>query len=361
MPVIETRLSSTAVDERVTSRSPVIVAFAVSRVVSIVTVVAAYCIRSHRFTFQGLAIMDGGWYHFIAEFWYGPQPAAMGRQTTWPFFPLLPGIGHLAMSLHLNSRVVMVLVSNGAFLLALLGVRRLVAATVGPDVADTAVWVTALFPASFVFSMVYPDAIFLMASVWAFVMLSERRYWSTGALAAVAALCRPNGIVVVVALAVVVLVQRPTSWRRLFVSVTPAVVAVGAWCLWLWHRAGDPFIFWRAKSAWHEVRVEDALVHHQAHTLPHLACAAAVVVALVVERRRIPLAWRVFAIVWLLPPLILGVVGMGRYSNECFPAMVAIALVLSRFSRRWSTACLAVSGGGLVLFSILVGGFGYVP
>jgi Gpi18-like mannosyltransferase len=285
----------------------------------------------------------------------------MGPQTTWPFFPLLPGIGHLAVLLHLNSRVVMVLVSNGALLVALFGVRRLVAATVGPDVADTAVWVTALFPASFVFSMVYPDALFLMASVWAFVMLTERRYWTTGALAAVAAMCRPNGIVVVVALAVALLTQRPTSWRRVSMVVAPAVVAVAAWGLWLWHRAGDPFIFWRAKSAWHEVTLFEAVFHLRAHALPHVACAAVVVVALVVERRRLPLAWKVFATIWLLPPLIVAVVGMGRYANECFPAMAAIALVLSRFPRRWSTACLTLSGGGLVLFSILVGRFGYVP
>lgn len=361
MPVIESCLSSTAVDDRVTPRSPVVVAFAVSRVVSIVTLVAAYCIRSRRFTLQGLALFDGGWYHFIAELWYGPQPVGVGRQTTWPFFPLLPGIGHLAMWLHLNSRVVMVLVSNGALLLALFGVRRLVAATAGPTVADNAVWVTALFPASFVFSMVYPDALFLMASVWAFVMLREHRYWSTGALAAVAAMCRPNGIIMVVALAVGLLTQRPTSWRRLPMTIAPAVVAVGAWGLWLWHRAGDPFIFWQAKSAWHEVTLVDAVVHHPAHALPHIACAVAVVVALVLERHRLPLAWQVFAALWLLPSLILAVVGMGRYSNECFPAMAAIALVLSRFPRRWSTACLAISGGGLVLFSTLVGRFGYVP
>jgi hypothetical protein len=81
----------------------------------------------------------------------------------------------------------------------------------------------------------------------------------------------------------------------------------------------------------------------------------------VVLRRRIPLAWQVFAAIWLLPPLVVAVVGMGRYSNECFPAMAAIAMVLSRFPRRWSNACLAVSGGGLVLFSVLVARFGYVP
>ena len=361
MPVIEPRLSSTAVDDRVTSRSPVIIAFAVSRVVSIVAVVAAYCLRTRRFTFQGLALFDGGWYHFIAELWYGPQPAGMGTQTTWPFFPLLPAIGHVAVWLHLDSRVVMVLASNGAMLIALFGVRRLVAATLGPTVADTAVWVTALFPASFVFSMVYPDAIFLMASVWAFVMLGERRYWSSGALAAVAALCRPNGIALSVALAVVLLTQHPISWRRLLITVGQPVVAVVAWCAWLWHRAGDPFIFWRAKSAWHEVPLVEAVIHLRAHALPHVACAAVVVFALVVERHRLPLAWKVFAALWLLPPLILAVVGMGRYANECFPAMAAVALVLSRFPRRWATACLALSGGGLVLFSILMGRFGYVP
>jgi hypothetical protein len=144
-------------------------------------------------------------------------------------------------------------------------------------------------------------------------------------------------------------------------TVGPALIAMAAWCGWLWNRAGDPFIFYRAKSAWHEVTIVEALVHLRAHALPHLASVAAALLALVVERRRIPLAWQILAALWLLPSLVLGTIGLGRYTNECFPAMVAIALLLSRFPRRWATACLTVSGGGLVLFSVLVGRLGYVP
>ena len=36
-----------------------------------------------------------------------------------------------------------------------------------------AIWLVALFPSAFVFSMVYPSAIFLAASVWAFVFLAD--------------------------------------------------------------------------------------------------------------------------------------------------------------------------------------------
>jgi len=54
-----------------------------------------------------------------------------------------------------------------AFLIALIGIHRLALRHTSRSGALLAVWLTALGPLSFVFSMLYPSALFLAASVWA--------------------------------------------------------------------------------------------------------------------------------------------------------------------------------------------------
>ena len=50
-------------------------------------------------------------------------------------------------------------------------------------------------------------------------------------------------------------------------------------------------------------------------------------------RRRLPASWTIFTVLYLLPSLVLGMVGLGRYANECFPPFVAAGVLLER-SRR---------------------------
>src|SRR6185437_7712739 len=104
------------------------------------------------------------------------------------------------------------------FLVALAGVYRLASRRGGSRVAALAVWALALFPASFVFSMTYPSAIFLAASVWAFVLVEERHDLAAGLVVVAAALVRPNGLVVALALIVAV-----RTWRRAVIVAAPSV------------------------------------------------------------------------------------------------------------------------------------------
>ena len=130
----------------------------------------------------------------------------------WPFAPGLPALIRVLGELG-DDRVLIFVVNQLAFLVALFGLYRLAARHGGPRVALLAVWALALFPASFVFSMTYPSAIFLAASVWGFLLVEQRTLTGdlgAGVLAAVAASVRPNGVVVAVALVVAVW----WSWRR---------------------------------------------------------------------------------------------------------------------------------------------------
>ena len=150
--------------------------------------------------FGGFQIWDGVWYTAIARDGYGVLPVG-DLQTRWPFFPLLPELMRGLDTVGLGDQASTVIVNQVALLLAFAGVYRIARRHASPRAATLAVWLCAVFPGSFVFSMIYPSAIFLAATVWAFVFVEDRLDVPAAACAVVAALVRPNGIFLVLALA----------------------------------------------------------------------------------------------------------------------------------------------------------------
>jgi hypothetical protein len=51
----------------------------------------------------------------------------------------------------------------------------------------------------------------------------------------------------------------------------------------------------------------------------------------------------VLTALYLLPPFVVGMVGLGRYAGESFPAFVAAGDVLERWGRAWTAAIVATS------------------
>jgi branched-subunit amino acid transport protein AzlD len=282
---------------------------------------------------SGFDKWDGQWYLLIARHGYGPPPTD-GVQTGWPFFPLFPGTIRALGELGLPDRASILVLNQLVFLLAVAGVWRIARRHTSDGAARLAVWSIALFPGAFMFSMLYPSSIFLAATVWAFVLVEERHDLVASALVAVTALVRPNGIVLAVALVVAV-----RSWRRAAVLCGPAIVAVATWASICWYLVGDPIVYLSAKEEWPEVTVKGFLLAPQDHdyVFPHVMLAVAALVALFLVRKRLPLSWMVFTILYLAPSLGLGMVGLGRYANECFPPFVAAGELLHR-ARRWFRA-----------------------
>ena len=335
--------------------SGVVAPWLLSRVVSIVVLLAAVNDPARGSRFEQVATRwDGAFYLDIARNGYGPVDVPFPK---WPFFPLLPGLirafDHVA-----NDKVAIFVFNQLLFLVALAGVYRLASRHGGRTVAALSVWALALFPASFVYSMTYPSAIFLAASVWAFVLVDDHHDLAAGLVAVGAALVRPNGLVLAVALVVAVW----WSWRRVLAVVGPSVVAVLAWCIYCADRTGDPLVFLTAKSRWQEITFVGLFEGHvKWSVLPHVVLAIAALVVLVVQRKRLPLSWLVFGALYLIPSLQLGMVGVGRYANECFAPFVGAGQILERCSPRARYGALALSTGGLVLFAFVAARYELVP
>lgn len=201
-----------------------------------------------RYLVAPLAIWDGGWYAEIAAAGYGGRPEAA---AFWPLFPLvlraggaLTGWGPLTVG---------VLVSNAAFLPALVALHRLVRLDHGAAAAARAVWLLALCPTAFYFSAAYTESLFLLVSVGAVLCARTGRWWPAGALAALAAATRNTGVLVLLPLAALLVEEHGGNPRRWWRCALPlALVPLGP-LLFAWHLDrlwGDPLLPLHARGYW---------------------------------------------------------------------------------------------------------------
>ncbi len=313
--------------------------------------------------FQPLLVWDGSWYRDISLFGY--SHVSMG-QASYPFFPLLPGILAIFSWLGMKAELAGPLVNIAVFTIGLVGVYQLTEQFASRRAARLAIWTLALFPAATMFSLVYPSAILLASSVWAFNFAYRARsgrgllnWWLASGCAVFATLVRPNGLVVAMALAV-------AAWpnlKRIAIVVGPSVVAIGAWMLVLWSETGNPFIFAFSKGGWHEETIWSVLTLETTtrYVFFHFFVAILGVAVIFKVRKRIPAAWIVFALLYLVPSLALGVVGLARYTNECFPVFVGVGMLLEKWRPRWRIAYFATSAVALGIFTYGIMLYRWVP
>ena len=332
-----------------TSLRHVVWPWLLSRVIAVaVLLVAVGAPRWH-----GLVeLFDGQHYLAIARHGYGPVDV---RWPRWPFFPGFPlivrGIGVLG-----HDDVLAFLFNQIAMLVGLLGVYRLALRHSSERAAVLSVWLLAFFPSSFVFSMLYPSAVFFAVSVWAFLLVEDDHDLLAGLLAAVAAAVRPNGIVVALALLVAA-----RSLRRAVSLALPTVAVLIAWCVYCYHQTGDALVFYTTKSRWGEVRLWQIFGTGGKTAMFHLLAALLAVGVVVLQRRRIPRSWLALTILTVVPSLFVGMIGLARLVNESFPPFVAAGQLLERASIRVQQLVIACSAVGMVALAVAVAKTPWLP
>jgi hypothetical protein len=302
---------------------------------------------------------------FMFQQWWGwdganyADIAQRGYYQSWmaAFFPLFPGMEHvLAGVFGAGSEYTGgMLVSGAASLGAFGGLRVLVEREYGRGTARRSLLYLAVFPTAFFLAAPYAEALLLLFSVGAFLALRRGHWVIAGALAALATLSRPQGILLIVPLAAewVLRARADASWRRpletlkVAVGVALPVGTLAAYVIYLHARFGTWSAIADAQRTGGQrsldwpvlgfARAAKALVDYgpdpsffQVHILLDAAFTLAFIALAVLTWRRLPLSYVLYA--WAMLALVMctpahnwyALLSNMRYMLVAFPLFVLL-------------------------------------
>ena len=315
---------------------------------------------------DGLSAWDGGWYRLIADHGY----AAAGRESL-RFFPLYPLLGRVFGHVPgVGTDVALVVVANGAALVAMAGLLLLVRHDLGDAaLARRSVWLLALAPSAYSLVLAYSDAVLLLSSVVTFLGMRTGRWWWAAAAGLAAGSVRPVGVLLVVPVAFELWSRRtwlrgPGPWAAAAAALLAPAVGAGAYLGWVAHRFGDAWLPFTVQqqgahrgqlavpfdAMWHDGLA--ALHGHHLGSAAHLPWIALCAVLAVVAWRRLPHSYALFAIVVLVVSLSsTNLDSFERYALAAFPLVVAASTATSR--RPVEVTVLVVSAAAMAGYATL--------
>jgi hypothetical protein len=292
------------------------------------------------------------------------------------FFPGLPLLirglsGLTGMSLFSAG----VAISSITGLTATIGVWALVREYAGERTANRATILFALFPGSFVFSMIYSEGLVITGAAFGLLALMRRKWILAGLLGLVATAAAPIALAFVIccAWAAVGAIRRDRDWRSL---AAPILAPLGTlvYLVWIWQHTGVVSAFSRTeRGGWRSFLsiaypfriigryLRDPVASHANDTLVFF-CIIAVVVAVVIGLRdRQPSLLMLYgAAVGALAILTAPVGPRPRIILDAFPLILAVAV---RYQAGWKyRLAVGLSGVLLVAFTAYeVGSFAVFP
>ena len=310
---------------------------------------------------------DAGWYLQIAENGYSYiREAGAGAQQNIVFFPAYPMVTRLVALLLGNQKTAYVaagtIVSLTAFLFALAYLHAFARDEIGEERAPAALWLLAAYPFALFFGAIYTESLYLLAAVGAFHHLRRREFVRAGLWGLIIGLTRPNGGLLSVPLALMALspwlpravaggrtmIRRPRagSLRHIAPALgAAAMCAIGTlvYSAFVWRLTGNPFAWASGHAAWgrhytslpHLVATRYDFIGHAGlyeyiaqspYDMLNVLGAGFAIAAVWPVWRRFGIAFAVFILVNILPPLTTGgFLSAGRLSSVLFPAFVWLA------------------------------------
>jgi hypothetical protein len=286
-----------------------------------------------------------------------------------------------------------------AFLWALYYVARLAADLLGAEYADTATLLLSAYPFALFYNVPYTESLFLLGAAGAGYCFLRGRWIASSCFGLLVGLTRPNGCFVSIPLGIIALQQIVQSWRglktppymlwtgsrtpdpgsripdpasgvphagrtiavRLLVAAMPGIGML-IFTVYLFNLTGVWFAWARSHEAWGRTYqglgpfvtafgwLRDEPFLQVVGNIPFNALnTLGVIFALALAYpvfRRIGLAWGVFVLVNVFPPLFAGgVLSMGRLSATLFPLFLALAAIVPRRNVPSWVAAFAVGQG----------------
>jgi hypothetical protein len=304
---------------------------------------------------------DAGWFERIARDGYDPNDASAA------FFPGYPlAIRVVAIALPVGEPGAALLVSNAAFLGALIVLFALTTLEFSRPMAKRTVLLLACFPASFFFLSPYSESLFLLASLLCFWHARRGQWGATAAAGVVAAATRSVGVLLVPALLVEAWRSRRGDRRRAVAASFAPIAAPALYALYWLARADDALRPLHAQDVWFRafelpvITLGNALwlgvsgitdprgIYWTADTL----LTGLVLVSLALRWKLLAPSYLVYVVASLLvilsyPLPARPLLSAPRFCVVLFPAFWAMAALFT--GRRWVVTLIAVVAG----FSLL--------
>jgi hypothetical protein len=192
---------------------------------------------------ETFAAWDSGWYFDIARRGYYWTPSGQSSIAFFPLYPML--MRALAWPFGGGDRALWLagmVLSSACLLLGLVVLHRLTRTTFGDrETARRTVLYVAIFPFAYFFTQVYTESLFLLTTVSAVAAATASRWGWAGLFGALAALTRPNGVLIAVPLGLMALAGRPrvAELARRGAALLLVPLAFGAFCVFA---CGSPAI-----------------------------------------------------------------------------------------------------------------------
>ena len=178
---------------------------------------------------------DYNWYHLVS---YGGYPDGQGGRQ-YAFFPLWPELIRWSGSIP-------DVVAAGALAWAASAAAFFGVAEGAPRARLRTALALACWPGSFVLALAYPDGLALAAAAWAAVLALRGRLLAAGLVGVIAALARPNGVLIALPLAWLARGKGPRAW----LGAAAPVAAAAAVEAYFWSHSGNPRVFLDAQRQW---------------------------------------------------------------------------------------------------------------
>ena len=175
---------------------------------------------------------DAGWYLEIAKSGYSYRPDYPSSAAFFPLYPFLIRVCHTIFLLPPTdywSLVSGIFISNICLIAALIYFHQLLTFDFSKRVAARANLYLLVFPTSFFLSSVYAESLFLALALSSFFYARTNRWTAACILAALATLCRSQGILIALPLLLEYLQQRhfnirQVKWNVLAFAFIPAAL-----------------------------------------------------------------------------------------------------------------------------------------
>jgi hypothetical protein len=354
---------------------------------------------------------DSGWYREIALHGYFFQP---GKQSPVAFFPTYPLLMRLGGAVgHVDVDVAGVILTLIGGLASVVLFTTWCHGRLSRGATATAVGLLLLYPYSlYLYGAVYADAVFVACAVGAFVLLERGHPWLAGLVGALATAGRPVGVAVVIGLAIRALelagqrsaqesFQAPDAgplaalgWtnrvraartaiarsvRSLRWSDAGVLVSAGglaAYMAYQWLAFGNPAAFLATESApgWDQgtgprVLFKFAFFYRMLHgnpaqiaqlLLPALLCLGTILL-LPRVRRRLGWGYALYTAVVVAMPIYgtKDFMGVGRYLLPAFPAVAALADLMTEKLPRPARRVLLCLSAALLVTALALYGLGF--